>query len=162
MGINWVELFSGISHEWATFLLAMLPIGELRAALPIAIGVYKIIWWKAFLLCVIGNMVPVVFILYLLEPVSNFLRKWKIFDKFFTWLFNRTRRKFYSHHQKWGDIGLVIFVGIPLPITGAWTGALAAWLFGIKYKRALPLIFLGVIIAGVIVSILSLGVISIF
>lgn len=159
---DWVELFKEVPHEVAAFTIAMIPIAELRGALPIALGIYDMPLWKAYVICVLGNMVPVFFILWLLPPVSKFLRRWKIFDKFFTWLFERTRRKFYKKHAKWGDFALVLFVGIPLPVTGAWTGSLAAWLFGIKYRKALPLIFLGVIIAGVIVSTLSLGIINIF
>lgn len=162
MGINWAEIFSNFPPELATALIAMIPIAELRGSLPIALSVYNLPLWQAFALSVIGNMIPVFLILLFIEPVSNFLRKWKFFDKFFTWLFNRTRKKFYDQHKKWGNIGLMIFVGIPLPMTGAWSGALAAWLFGIKYWTALIYIGLGVIIAGVIVALLSLGVINIF
>ncbi len=158
---DWVELFKSVPNEVATVIIAMIPIAELRGALPIALGAYKLPLWQAYPLVVIGNMIPVFFILWLIEPVSNFLRRWKIFDKFFIWLFERTRKKFYSKHAKWGDFALIFFVAIPLPVTGAWTGSLAAWLFGIQKKKALPLILLGVLIAGVIVSILSLGVLNI-
>ncbi len=159
---NWIEIFKDFPPELATLLIAMIPIAELRAALPIALGAYHLPLVEAFLLCMVGNMLPVLFILWWIEPVSRWLRRWKIFDNFFNWLFARTRRKFYNAHQKWGNVGLMIFVGIPLPLTGAWSGALAAWLFGIKYKIALFYITLGVIIAGVIVSLISLGVITIF
>ena len=74
------------------------------------------------------------------------------FDKFFTFLFERTRRKHSKKFEKWGALALITFVAIPLPITGGWSGALAAFVFGIPFKKALPLIFSGVIIAGVIVT----------
>lgn len=158
--INWIDVFKNIPPEIATVLIGMIPVGELRAALPIALTAYHLPVWEAFGLAVLGNMIPVVFILWLIEPVSKFLRRWKIFDRFFNWLFERTRRKFYAKHAQWGDIALVIFVAIPLPVTGAWTGSLAAWLFGIPMRRAVPLILTGVVIAGIIVGLLSLGVLS--
>lgn len=158
--LNWVQLFQNIPAEVATVLIAMVPVGELRAALPIALTAYQLPVWEAFLLAVLGNMIPVIFILWLIEPVSNFLRRWSIFDRFFNWLFERTRKKFYNKHAKWGDVALLVFVAIPLPVTGAWTGSLAAWLFGIKPRKAFPLILAGVCIAGVIVSLLSLGILS--
>ncbi len=160
--LDWVELFKNVPPEVATATIAMIPIAELRGAIPVALGAYDLAWWEVYFLAVIGNLVPVVFILWLIEPVSKFLRRWKIFDKFFEWLFARTRKKFYAKHEKWGDFALITFVAIPLPVTGAWTGSLAAFLFGINPKKALPLITLGVIIAGVIVTIISLGIFNIF
>lgn len=157
---DWVNLFKDIPAELATVLIAMIPIAELRAALPIALTAYQLPIWEAFVLSVIGNMIPVFIILWLIEPVSKFLRRWKVFNRFFNWLFDRTRRKFYDKHAKWGDLALVIFVAIPLPATGAWTGSLAAWLFGIPMRRAVPLILTGVVIAGIIVGLLSLGILT--
>ena len=157
-----VNLVSGIPPELGVMLIAMLPIGELRAAIPIGIGVFGLDWKVVFVMAVIGNMIPVFFILYLIDPVYRVLKRFKMFDKFFNWLFERTRKRFYAKHKSWGDIVLIFFVGIPMPMTGAWTGSLAAWLFGIKYKVALPLIFIGVIMAGIIMTIVSLGAVSIF
>lgn len=143
-----------------TFLLAMTPIGELRASLPVALAVYKMNWVLAFFVSVIGNLVPVVFLLLFLEPVSNWLSsKSLIFKRFFTWLFERTRKKSSSGMQKYGELGLMIFVAIPLPLTGAWTGAVVAFLFGIPFKKAFSLISSGVIIVGAIVlSLIKMGI----
>lgn len=157
-----VSLLQGIPVELATLLIAMVPVGELRGALPIALTQYNLPLWQAFGLSVIGNIIPVFFILWLIGPVSQWLRRWKLFDRFFTSLFERTRKKFYAKHEKWGDLALVIFVAIPLPVTGAWTGALAAWLFGIQKFKAVGLIFAGVFIAGIIVAALTLGVLKVF
>lgn len=141
---------------------AMLPISELRGAIPLALGVYKMSVGTAYLLSVLGNIIPVIFLLWLLEPVSKFLMKHSaIFNKFFTWLFERTRRRHKAAIQKWGPIALVFFVAIPLPITGGWTGSVVAFVFGIPFKKALPLIFLGILIAGVVVTLASLGIIKI-
>lgn len=142
-----------MSPEFQTFLLAMTPLGELRVALPVALSVYKMHWIIAFWVAVFGNLVPVVFLLLFLEPVSNFLsRHCKIFKYLFDWLFKKTRQRANHRIQKYGYPALVLFVAIPLPITGAWTGSLIAFLFNIPFKKAFPLIAAGVAIAGLIVS----------
>jgi len=156
--VDWFQIFP----TWmATFLIAMLPLGELRASIPIAMSVYDLSPWGSFFWSVLGNMTPVVVILWLLNPVSGFLRKhFKIFDKFFNWLFSWTRKRHTSKFEKWGALALITLVAIPLPVTGGWTGALAAYVFGIPFKKAVPLILVGVIIAGVIVTAATLGVFS--
>ncbi|MCK4919119.1 MAG: small multi-drug export protein [Candidatus Pacebacteria bacterium] len=153
--------FTNLPPEMATFIISMLPISELRGAIPVAIGIYHIHPMTAYFIAVVGNMVPVFFILKYIDPISKFLMsKSKLFNKFFSWLFVRTRRKYNGKFEKWGALALITFVAIPLPVTGGWTGALAAFVFGIPMKKALPLITLGVMIAGVIMTGLSLGVIS--
>lgn len=143
-------------------LLAAAPISELRGAIPLAIGVYHWPWWPAVFWSVIGNMIPVFFILWLLEPVSNWLRKnFVIFEKFFLWLFKYTRDKHKQKFEVYRDLALIILVAIPLPMTGAWTGSLAAFVFGIPYCRALPLIFIGVLIAATVVTLATLGIVNI-
>ena len=150
-----------ISYELQTFIIAATPILELRGAIPIALFNYELSIASAFIFSVLGNIFPVIFILLFFEKVSLFLRKRsKFFDKFFDWLFARTRRNHQGNYEKLKDLFLVIFVSIPLPITGAWTGSLCAFLFGIPFKRAFPLISLGVVIAGVLVTLISLGIIK--
>lgn len=135
-----------------TFLLAMTPLGELRAAIPVALGVFHLNWVVTYFISVIGNLIPVIFLLLFLEPVSKLLCKnFKVFQRFFTWLFERTRRRADSKIKKYGYPALIAFVAIPLPITGAWTGSLIAFLFNIPLKKAFPLITAGVAIAGLIV-----------
>jgi len=153
------SLFSNFPPELATFIISMLPISELRGAIPVAIGVYNLNPIEAYSIAVIGNMIPVIFILKYIDPISKYLMsKSKFFDKFFTFLFERTRKKHNGKFEKWGALALITFVAIPLPVTGGWSGALAAFVFGIPFKKALPLIFLGIMIAGLIVMGLSLGV----
>lgn len=138
--------------EIQTFFLAMTPFGELRLSLPIALSVYNLDLVSAYFISIIGNLIPIVLLLLFLEPVSSWLSKnFKIFEKFFTWLFERTRKKYNSQMEKYGYPALVLFVAIPLPITGGWTGSLIAFLFAIPFKKAFPLISFGVIIAGLIV-----------
>lgn len=157
--MNLVQSLQGLPPEVATFIMATLPISELRGAIPIALGVYKLPVWSAVLWAVLGNLAPIPFILRLLEPVSNFLReRWRIWDRFFNWLFARTRRKGERYFQVYKEMGLVLFVAIPLPITGAWTGSVASFLFGLSLGRGFFLITLGVLIAATIVTAASLGV----
>ncbi|MBU1119048.1 small multi-drug export protein [Patescibacteria group bacterium] len=161
--MDFVHLFQNIPHWLATMMTAMLPIGELRAALPIALTVYNMPFWEAYLFSVAGNLIPVAFILWFLDPVSKWLMKHsKLMNRFFTWLFDRTQKKHTKKFEKWGVIALITFVAIPLPITGAWTGSVAAFVFGIPFKKAFPLIAIGVLIAGIIVGAMTLGVASVF
>lgn len=141
----------------------MAPIGELRVALPIALINYKMNLVPAYGWSILGNILPVFFLLFFWRYLAELLMsRFKFFNQFFNWLFARTRKKFQGKYEKWGKIGLVIFVAIPLPMTGAWTGSLAAWLFGFKYWESIGLILLGVAIAGIIVSIITLGGINLF
>lgn len=152
-----VEVFSGFPAWLATIFIAMLPVSELRGAIPIAIGIYGINPFDAFILAVIGNMIPVVPLLLFLEPVSNFLRRWNIWNRFFTWLFTRTHRNHSKEFEKYGTLALAIFVAIPLPATGAWSGCAAAFVFGIKFRNALLAIASGVTVAGIIVTLITVA-----
>lgn len=160
---NWLSSH-GLPIEVIIFLFAMVPIFELRGAIPVA-AVFgaNIAIWKIYLIAVIGNMIPVLPILLLLEPVSNFLSEHsRIFNRFFDWLFNRTKRRVKSKIEKYGALGLMVFVAIPLPVTGAWTGCIAAFLFGIRPRYVFPAILAGVMIAGIVVSIVTYGASSVF
>jgi len=144
--------------EIKTLLTAMAPIGELRLALPIALLSYKINIVTAYILSTIGNIIPVFLLLVFWRYFVKILMKYsKMCNRFFNWLFERTRKKFVGKYEKWGKLALVLFVAIPLPITGAWTGSVVAWLFDFKYWEAIGLIFLGVCISGIIVTALSLS-----
>jgi len=157
MMIHWLQ---SVPKEAAVMIIGALPILELRWAIPQALF-WKMSLPKAFLLSVLGNISFVAPALFLFEPVSNRLRKFKIWARFFDWLFERTKKNADSI-QKYEALGLAIFVAIPLPMTGAWSGVVAASLFKIKFRYALIAIIAGVIGAGLIVSALcALGMISI-
>ena len=151
-----VDLFGDkIPGELTIFIISLLPILELRGGL-IAAVLLNIPLWKAFIICFIGNIIPVPFIILFIKKIFEFLRRYKFFSKIITKLEAKTERNKdkIMRYKQWG---LLIFVAIPLPGTGAWTGALFAALLEIDIKRAVPLIALGVFIAGVIVSVLSYG-----
>lgn len=140
----------------------MLPIGELRVAIPVGMTVYDLPFWSAFLWSFIGNIIPIFFVIWGLDLLINKSAVHRIYflNKFFNWLFERTRKKHTKSFERWQNLALVVFVAIPLPGTGAWTGALIAYVFGIPLKRAFPAIALGVLIAGTIVTLITLGIIN--
>jgi len=151
---------NALSECITVILTAMTPIGELRAAIPLAIGYYNMGYGEAFVLSVIGNMLPVVPLLLFLGPVSNWLRRYAILDRFFTWLFARTRRHS-QRMEKYGALGLIPFVAIPLPVTGAWTACAVAFVFGIRFRYAFVAILAGVMLAGIIVTLSCRGVLNV-
>lgn len=149
--------------ELVVFLLGASPIAELRGAIPVALGVYQFPLAKALMIAIAGNILPIPFVLWGLPPLSKWLRtRSKLADRFFEWLFARTRTRFVKTYELYADLGLAVFVAIPFPLTGAWTGAIAAFLFGIPPKRALPFIALGVLGAAAIVTLSTLGVLRLF
>ena len=154
-----VEHLSALPQPLITLLIATLPVSELRGAIPWALTAGGLGWQQAYFYAVLGNFLPVIPLLLLLEPVSLRLRKYSIWDKFFTWLFERTRRRS-RLVERYEALGLALFVAIPLPVTGAWTGTVAAFLFGIRFKFAVWAILAGILIAGVVVTLASLGVLG--
>jgi len=145
----------GLSSPAAVAAISTLPIVELRGAVPVGIVAFKMPWWQVYLIAVAGNMIPIPFILLLFGPLSRLCMKVEPGRKFFEWLFARTRKRSASI-EKYEALGLTIFVAIPLPMTGGWTGAMAAFLMGIPFWKSMLYILLGVMIAGVIMTALSL------
>lgn len=158
-----INLVQNLPGELAVFILAMLPVTELRASIPVGMTIFELGTLSAFFFSVLGDMIPMFFIIWLLPAISDWsIKKWKIAEKFFIWLFAHTRKKFNNKYQRYGELALMIFVAIPLPITGAWTGAVASFLFDIPKKRAAIFISAGILISGIIVTILSISGISVF
>jgi len=154
-----IDILKDIPPQIATLIIAMIPIGELRASIPVALGVYNLSHIASYIYSVIGNMIPVVAILLIFDPISKWLmKKFSIFNRIFNWLFEKTRTRHTKKFERWGTVALITLVAIPLPLTGGYTGALAAYLFGVPFKKAFPLIFVGVLIAGIIVTIISTGI----
>lgn len=150
-----IKSLSCLPKEIIVVILSMLPIGEIRLGLPVGLWVMKFSLLKAFLLSLLGNILFIAPALFFLEPVSNYLRRFKWGKRFFDWNFARTKKKA-QLIERYEFLGLMIFVGIPLPMTGAWTGCIAASLFKMRFRYAFLANALGVVIAGIIVSILCL------
>lgn len=152
--LDWL-LNLNVSRELIVIIIAVLPIFELRGALPVAINLFNMPWYWAFLLALIGNMLPVPIILLFLDFFVRLISKVPIGARLANWVLEHTRARS-RIIQKYERIGLIIFVAIPLPLTGAWTGAIAAFLLGMKFHHAFLTILCGVIIAGAIVTCLCL------
>ncbi len=156
-----VNLLGGkISEELVAFIVSMLPILELRGGL-IAAKLMDIDFTRAFLICYIGNMLPIPFILLFIRKIFSLLKKIPSVEKAITKLEARSIRKA-DNVRKYRLWGLFLFVAIPLPGTGAWTGALIADLLDIRIKHSLPAIAAGVLVAGIIISMLSYGLFGLF
>ncbi len=154
-----VDALSGkISKEFIVFLISMIPILELRGSI-LAAGFMKMEFLSTYVAAVIGNMLPIPFILMFINKIFEWLKKTKTFRPMVEKLENKAMSKSDQIH-KYGKFGLFLFVAIPLPGTGAWTGALIASLLGMKTREALPWIFLGVVTAGLVMSLLSFGIIK--
>ena len=147
-----------ISPLMLIFLISMVPILELRGGL-IAASILNIPMWEAIGACIIGNILPIPFILLFIEKILNWMEGCKIgwMRKLATWLKERGTGKKADKIRKVEFIGLLLFVGIPLPGTGAWTGSLIAALLHVSRKKSVPAIFLGLILATIIMTILSYG-----
>jgi len=132
-------------------LLSMAPVSELRGGIPYAIlkGINPA---YAYLFCVAANIAIVPVIFFFLEKLHHHFYRIKIYKKLFDKFIERTRKKLHKKVEKYGYFGLTLFVAVPLPITGAWTGTLGAWLFGMNKLKSMLAILLGVLIAGIIVT----------
>jgi len=144
-------------------IISMSPIVELRGAIPFAVAVYGFAPWTAFFLAVAGNIVPPLLLIPFIGRVDAFFSlKSELWRRHFTKILEKTRNNHSKKFEILKEFALVILVAIPLPFTGAWTASLAAYVFGIPFRKAIPLILIGLIIAGVIVTLATLGFIAIF
>jgi uncharacterized membrane protein len=140
-----------------TLFWSMVPVVELRGAIPIGVGL-DLPLWVAILVSVVGNMIPVPFIILFIRHIFKWMRK---ASKTFARIVDKMEEKAEKHKDKvtkYGFWGLFILVAIPLPGTGAWTGALVAAMMDLRLKTALPAIFLGVVGAAIVVSVVTYGV----
>ncbi len=158
-----VNAFSGLTSlkygkELIIFIISMMPILELRGGL-IAATLLGLKGLPSFIICFVGNIIPIPFILWLITPIFNKLKKTKMFSG----LVNKIEKKALSKKEqieKLKYIGLMLFVGIPLPGTGAWTGCLIAAMLDMDKKKAMLYTILGVIMAGIIMMIVSYGILD--
>lgn len=146
-----------VSKELIVFIVSMIPVLELRGSL-LAAGFLKMNFASSYIMAVLGNMVPIPFLLLFIDKIFSMLKKTKL-QKIVRRIENRALSKA-GQVKKYRSLGLFLFVAIPLPGTGAWTGAIVASLLKIKPRKAILPIFAGVATAGLIMSIVSFGVIK--
>lgn len=150
----------GVGSALVTFIVSMLPVVELRLAIPIGVSMGLPVW-QAAIISVIGNIIPAPFIIAFIRVIMDWLRtKSKTMQRFVAWLERKGTGPKADRVRQAEFWGLLLFVAIPLPGTGAWTGSLVAALLDVRMRRALPPIILGVIIAAVIVSLATAGVVE--
>ena len=158
-----IESVSNLSHEWATFLLAMIPITEIRASIPVAIIGYEMNPFAAFIYSILGNVLVGILTFVFVDNIFDFfLKKIEWLNKIWTKYIHRIQTKNVEKFEKWGAFALIAFVAIPLPFTGIVTGAVAASIFDIPFKKAIPLLAIGSVISGIILVLLSIFASSLF
>ena len=143
-----------------TFLVSMVPIVELRGAIPIGVA-NGVPWQQAVLISMIGNMIPVPFIFFFARKVLEWGQDKPVIGKFFSWCLKKGHHGGEKLQEKAGKgmfVALLLFVGIPLPGTGAWTGTLAASILDLDFKKSILAVVLGILLAGIIMTLLSQGV----
>jgi len=153
-----------LSKYLSVFFISMVPIIELRGAIPVGVGL-GLPLWQVYIIAIIGNMIPVPFIFFFARKVLEWGADKPVIGKFFTFCLEKGHKGGEKLKAKAGrglPWALLLFVGIPLPGTGAWTGALVAAMMEMRLKRAFPAIAIGVVIAGVIVSVVTYGAQAIF
>ena len=150
----------GANEYLTVFILSVIPIAELRASIIYA-SMMNLSWWISLIISIIGNMLPIPFIIILLRPVLNWLKKTKYFGNIARKFQEKTMKKA-DKVLKYEVLGLFLFVAIPLPGTGGWTGAAIAALLDIRLKKAIPTIFLGIIVAGLIMTVICRGIGGLF
>ena len=153
-----INIFSGINKELIIFIISLFPILELRGGM-LAATLLEINFKRAFIICILGNIIPIPIVLLFLEKIFNLLGKWNVTKKIVEWLKKKALSK-RKQIDKYGYLGLILFVGIPLPGTGAWTGSLLAILLGLNKRKSFICILLGILLAAIIMSIVSYGVIG--
>ena len=145
-----------VPEELVAFVISLMPVLECRGGM-IAARLMEIPFVKAFLICYLGNMLPIPFIVLFIRKIFEFLRRFRFFEKIIVKLEAKTEKN-KEKVLKYESWGLLLFVAIPLPGTGGWTGALMAGLLDMRFKRSLPIIALGVLIAGFIMSAITYGI----
>ena len=156
-----VNLLKSLPHELIVFIISATPVLEVRGAVPIALLYFKLPVATTLLLCILGSILPVFPILWFLNTLTERLRKIKLFDKFFEWLFHRTRSKS-KIIEEFELVGLTLFVAIPFPGTGVWTGCVAAYLLGLPWIPTFICATIGTTIASLLMWAASAGIINFF
>ncbi len=150
--MNLIELAQALPAPLVVFVMGMFPVTELQGAIIFGVTVLKMNPWLAFASGTLGSITMAMFLLLFLQRVTGFLRRhFKIFDRFFSWLFHRTQVKYSKGISELGHFALFTYIAIPTPGSGGWTGSLIAYLFGIPRKKAAWILSLGLIVTGLIV-----------
>lgn len=155
-----IDLFGLLSNEFKVMFTAAVPVIEVKGAIPVGIALGMTPSHATFL-AFIGSVIPVPLILFTVRPIINYLKNTNTFKKMINRLINKSMNKS-GNVKKYGYLGLFLFVAIPLPGTGVWTGSLIASLLDLRFKYAFPTILFGNLIASIIIMFLSFGMVNLF
>lgn len=151
-----LNMLNGLNKDVTLFIISMIPILELRGGI-VAASVLGVPYFRALAICIIGNVIPIPFILLFINKIFEWLKSFKLTRGIVEKMEYRAMSKS-DTIKKYEFLGLLLFVGIPLPGTGAWTGALVAALLRVKLKKAVPAVFLGILLASAIMSFVAYGI----
>jgi len=154
-----VGLLRGLPNELIVFIISAIPVIEVRGAVPIALLYFKLPAVTTLFMCILGSVIPVFPILIFLKFATDWLRKIKVFDRFFEWLFTRTRQRS-KIIEDLELVGLTLFIAIPFPGTGVWTGTIAAYLLDLPWIPTFICALIGTTIASVIMWLVSVGILN--
>lgn len=150
-----VALFAEMNKLWAVFWLSMIPLTEMQVSIPVGLAVYSLPWWQVFVVAIVGNMIPGIFIVYVLPLIHAWVVKQRLLGNMMTKFLVSAEKKFSGDYAKYGAWGLVAFIGLPFPLTGVYTAAVAIFVFNIPFKKALPLLLIAVILAAVVLTLIT-------
>ncbi|MFH1429877.1 MAG: small multi-drug export protein [Candidatus Margulisiibacteriota bacterium] len=156
-----IHFLQGLPNWLISMVISAVPIIELRGGIPLALTVLNMQVLPALIFCIIGSVIPVFPIFWFLDVSTRYAHKIPVLARFLDWLFARTRARS-EQIKKYELIGLILFIAIPLPVTGVWTGTVAAFLFGLSRWKTFVAAMVGTTIAGLIMTIGSLGIKALF
>ena len=147
-------MFDFLPEWFQIFLGSMIPFLESRYIIPYAMWEFNWAWWEAVPIAIIGNIIPIPFVLIFFKYIEKFLNRYEYWSNIMNKIFDITRKRADKKIERYETLGLLLFVAIPLPFTGAWTGSLIAYLFDLNFYKSILVIFLGIVISVSIMIIL--------
>ena len=154
--------FETVGREWCVFFCSMIPIIELRGAILLGASL-GLPWWQNYLISIVGNFIPVPFILLFINTILRWMShsRVKFFNKVANWLYSKAEKN-REKIEKYAFWGVALFVAIPLPATGAWTGSLVAAVFNMKFRKSMLSAIIGICVAGIVMTLISYGFVAAF
>lgn len=157
-----LQLLSGLPDWLVIACLTVIPVVEMQASFPVALGVFKMSVWQAYIIVVTANMIPALIVFYGWDTViRQSQRHWPWFHGFMSRYHDRLHTRWQEKIDRYGPIAVFLFVAVPGPFSGVWSGSMLAWIFGLHRKPAMLAIFLGVLVAAAFIVLITTGVIHV-
>ncbi len=161
---SYLHFLKVLPPQLVTMIVAMIPVGEYRVSIPLALGVYHLSLVSALVWSILGAMIPAIVIVFWIGPVIDLVsRKWPAAHRAYLWFEEHVRARFAHGHAKYGiAAALILFIAFPFGVSGSWSGALAAFLFGMPKRMALISLLIGVTVGAGIIALVSMGAVKLF